>query len=263
MSPLHIVSHDSEYENSDKLAIELMRYVRSMADDKHFPKEGTLLYELIKGERKNALCNDYALTLKRMILDMKLGYARTLNISFNPNGWDMHTLVEYFNEKQGEMIILDPTFSMIVKRKSDGKYATAEDIQRSTLIRDWSKLEFVQLEDREYDYYLDYPLLFLNLHRGSEDWRERANSPIPYLESIALPIEESPGFYLLQHVGQNKNDGSNTITEKVEVNGELQTIVFDGIDKTSKVFGAASINIPLKTKQNIVAYKPKRFVFRD
>jgi len=238
-----------------------MRYVRSMADNRHIPKKGTFLYERIKEARKNALCVDYAHVLKRMILDLKLGDARLLHISFNPNHLDMHTLVEYFDKGQGEWIILDPTFSMFVKRKADGMYATAADIQRSSLNRDWSGLEYILLDDRQYDYYLDYPLLFLNLHNSTGDWKVGARSPVPYLEMVPLPVEKRPGWYVLQYVGQKRIDDDEKITAKVEVNGALQTLVFDGIEQTSKVFGATSIFVPKNIKQNIVAYKPKRFVF--
>ena len=184
-------------------AIELTRYVRSMADSRHAPRKGTLLYKHIDGIRKNALCSDYAPVLQRMIRDLMLGNARVLNVSFNPNRWDMHSLVEYFNKEQGEWVILDPTFSMVVKRKPDGAYATADDIRQATLNKDWSDLDFVLMDNRKYDYYIDYPLLFLNLHRGSEEKGE-AESLDPYIERVSLPIDGRFDWYLLRYLGKNK-----------------------------------------------------------
>jgi hypothetical protein len=261
ISAQQVVSENTNSINSDKLAIELMRYVRSMSDDKHVPKEGTFLYEQTKGTRGNALCVDYALVLKRMILDMKLGDARILNISFNPNHFDAHTLVEYFDKQQGEWIVLDPTFAIYAKRKSDGMYATAADIQRSSLNLDWSELQYFILDDRQYNYYLDYPLLFLNLHNSKSYENVKVESLIPYLIKVTLPVEDDTGWYVLQYIGRNAMDDNESITAKVEINGTLQTIVFDGIEQTTKVFKATSIYIPQDITQNIVAYVPNRFVF--
>ncbi len=242
-----------------EMAIELTRYVHSMADGMNNPRKGTLLYEEINGIRKQALCNDYASVLKRMIQELRIGRARILNVSFNPNGWDMHTLVEYFSEVQGKWIILDPTFAMVVKRKSDNMYATAEDVQQATLRLDWSGLKFILIDDRKYNYYLDYPLLFLNLHRGSASKETAANSLDAYVSKVSLPIVGHRGWYFLKYLGENVND--NKITLEVKIDGELSTLIFDGVNQTTKIFGANSIVIPHNEGNKIVAYKLKRFVF--
>jgi len=257
----HVTPKGSDNSNQTKMTIELMQYVRSMADDRHIPREGTFLYEQVKGLRENALCNDYADVLTNMIQGMKLGDARVLDISFNPNRYDMHTLVEYFDERQQEWILIDPTFSMLVKRKADGMYATAANIQQATLNRDWSELEFILPDDRKYDYYLDYPLLFLNLHRDSSKGKEEARSLLPYLEKVSLPVEGIPGWYILQYVGHKGKGTEEKITASVEVNGALQAFIFDGIEQTSKVFGAKLVSIPQREEGRIAAYKPKQFVF--
>ena len=255
-----VATPSSRGGNQTKLAIELTRYVRSMADDNHIPRDGTFLYERIRGVRENALCSDYAPVLKRMIKRLKLGDARVLNISFNPNGWDMHTLVEYFDEKQKEWIILDPTFAMYVRRKKDNGFASARDIQQATMNRDWSGLEFVTLNGAKYQYYLDYPLLFLNLHGEKKPWKAQATSLLPYLENAPLPARERRGWYILQYVGKDASD-EGAIDASVEVNGSARSLVLDGIGRTSKVFGATSISVPEALHKEIVAYNPKRFVF--
>ncbi len=86
-------------------------------------------------------CTDYAGALNGIIQHYKLGESRILQVAMVNNGYDVHTLVEYFYAKQSQWIVLDPTFNLTATRKSDGGFATAADISRAVRLFQWNAID--------------------------------------------------------------------------------------------------------------------------
>lgn len=89
---------------------------------------------------------------------MRKDSARIKHVSFNPNDYDMHTVVEYNNN--GRWVMLDPTFAMFGINEK-GKISSASDI-RDTVVSN-AKVRYYSDYSTKYGYYINYPLLFLNI----------------------------------------------------------------------------------------------------
>ena len=93
------------------------------------PFTWTELARELPAKRYRALCNDYAETLLRVMADINSQLlSRRLDIALNPNNYDAHTLVEMYETSSARWMLLDPTFDLSVKRSSDGKWASADDV---------------------------------------------------------------------------------------------------------------------------------------
>src|SRR5439155_8740842 len=137
--------------------------------------------------RDPALCTDYAATLLGVIEQLNISApSRILNVAFNQNGYDEHTLVELFNADTGSWMLLDPTFDLTARLAGKNAWATAEDISGSTRLMRFSDIEYVFLGDAgdlyARAYYLDYPLLYLNVYDASD---AEAPSALQYLDQVS------------------------------------------------------------------------------
>ncbi len=150
-------------------------YVRQMADLSNWAFPWTsLMTELRTEMRIQAYCSNYANTLVQVLGQMNIAsrfpedlQPQVFNIAFLWNGFDTHTLVQYWNSDQESWMILDPTFDMTMTRASDGLYASMQDMQAATLSQQWSAINYQFLgswgSEIANDYYLDYPLLYVNI----------------------------------------------------------------------------------------------------
>ena len=187
-------------------------------------------------------CDDYADALLAVLAEMNVELpARQLGIALNPNGYDGHTLVEMFDTANQRWLLLDPTFDLTVRRTTDGKWATAEDLSSATRSQRWGDVSYVFLgEFGDYyarGYYLDYPLLFVNVyHAGQAPITGHGWPVLPYLTSVALPVNGDQQLYVV--------GCSDTTSAELWVDGSVQTIDCSGVDRLSHVFYASSISAP-------------------
>src|SRR6185295_5859772 len=125
--------------------------------------------------------------------------SRKLEIAFNANGFDTHTLVEMLDPSSNRWLMLDPTFDLTVKTVN-GAWATAEDISAATQALQWSSVSYLFLGNRNdayvRAYYLDYPLLYLNVfHVGQTSTLGQGHSVLPYLLTAPLPSSTTYKFF--------------------------------------------------------------------
>ena len=242
---------DDPVPGIDAAFAELAR-VREMADDLGLVLERSLLYRYSRGS--TAGCVGYATTLMVLIEEVNAGLqTRRLDTCLNSNNYDCHTLVEIFDPVQQRWLLADPTFVLTV-RLSDGRWATAKDISDATKSSSWSGLAFQYLGPRgdtlARGYYIDYPLLFLNLSPTYDPW-ERVFSPLPYYEQIAGWPEEA-GLYVVQVPGVS--------TVELGRDGEVVR-VSTGVDGLSPIFYWGSVSATPATPAGIRFYRPRRFLF--
>jgi hypothetical protein len=230
-----------------------------MADFSNLTLEGTLLYQMAASNgRRWALCTDYAQTLLKMLQESGIGPAHYLNIGFNSNYYDMHTLVELHNPEQQNWMLLDPTFSLSPRLTSNGLWATAEDISAASRSQSWGAINYNFLgvlgDTVARNYYLDYPLLYLNVYDSPDSFvLGQGYSPLEFLEEVPLPIS-ARGLYVLRSVIETQTD--------ILINNSIVTVYFNGIDSTSPVIYAGSISLPPAAGGGTRAFVVMRYVFR-
>jgi hypothetical protein len=234
-------------------------FVRTMAPADHRPFEWTPLAPSI-APRYKALCADYALLLLRTLNEINLNLpARRLDVSFNVTNFDVHTLVEMQDPVTGRWMILDPTFDLAAKN-ADGQWATAEDISHATRTSDWNAMSYVMLgvdgDSLARGYYLDYPMLFLNIHREGEARNADAGYPVVgYLTEVMLPVSEpSSQPYVIQCL-----DSATTVD--VVLNGSVTTVACTGTEHTSAVFYGSQIAAVPASQSSFRVFQVPRFVF--
>lgn len=222
-----------------------MRSVNAMADDRNRPYLGTRLeLRISRKNRPLALCIDYAEVLRDIINELKLGRARTADIFFLDNGYDGHTLVEFTPIGSSTGIMLDPTFNLVAKNKKDGNWATLEDISKASRSQRWADIGFITTSAAVSQYYLDYPLLFLNI-KGSGGATYPA---LDHLEQVPAPAGQN-NFYTIR----SQSSGSITAT----INGKATTLECSGDEHLSKIFRAHTVTL----REGLEIYRVRRYVY--
>jgi hypothetical protein len=207
----------------------------------------------------HADCTVYAETLLDVLGELNLQVpARRLDVSLNPNTYDAHTLVEMYIAATDSWMLLDPTFDLSVRRTADNGWATAADVSAATRTQQWGDLTYVFLgpdgDLYAQDYYLDYPLLFLNVYGPGEDPVPGQGEPVlPYFLEVALPISGSHTVYAVGCTGEQ--------TAVLAIDGVEQTVDCSGVDGLSPVFGASTIAPTGGTSGSVKVYQPRRFQF--
>jgi hypothetical protein len=242
-----------------KAALWATDFVRRMAVADGTAFSWTELSAALDDTQLRAACYAYAVTLLQVLSEMNVQLqSKRFDITFNSNGYDIHTLVEMFEPVTARWMLLDPTFDLTVQRTSDGTWATAEDISAATLAFHWNDLSYVFLGDdgdaHAVGYYLDYPLLFLNVyHNGQIGTLGQGQSVLPYLAGAPLPVSGTYQFYAAACA-----PGAQA---ELLVDGVTQTFACDGVDGVSKIFGAATIAATGQTDPSVIVYSVRRFVF--
>lgn len=203
-----------------------------------------------------ALCNNYSYELLSVLDQMNVTdrlpadkQPRIYNTRFNY--LTTHTVVEFWNSDDNDWILLDSNFDLAMKRASDGHWATGEDVRSSVANRDWGAITYVPLGQYGLslvqDYYLDYPLYFLNPEADSNKL-----DPLPYMQQIQTLPTNSKGAYAItadQHPATILKDGQSYQPD------------FSSADPVSWIFLATNVAIPDGSTANIKVYKALRFVF--
>jgi hypothetical protein len=235
--------------------------VRTMSAATGSPFIGTRLADgLISVEKDRAVCTDYAQELVSMLAEMNIGTGvRILDIAFNPNHYEAHTLVEMENRDTHQWMLLDPTFDLTANRTADGLPATAEDLSAATREGRWSDISYVFLgPDGDHwvrSYYIDYPLLFVNVYHAGTSAVEGSGAPIlAYLDVDAVPAQSAvERLYTARCATADPID--------LVVNGAVSTLECSGVDGVTHAFYATSVSAASSTTASLMLYRPRRFVF--
>ena len=238
-----------------KSALQATDVVRTMASDDDGRPFGWTGLSPAVWPRYNAVRGDFTVLLLQVLTDINIGLpTRRLDIAFDTNNVDVHTLVEMLNPGTGEWMLLDPTFDLTVKRP-DGSFATAADLSTATRAFNWSGISYELLGAAQglylTQYYLDYPLLYLNVSQPLVPGQ--GESPVPYLQAVPLPAAAAAQRYLIRCTGSSSAD--------VMVEGTLTSIACNGIDSLSVIFSAVSVAEPVGSPTPFQLYSPRRFVF--
>lgn len=230
--------------------------VRAMALADNRPFSWTpLATEVASRLAFSALCNDFAETLLNMLSEMNIQLtARRLDISLNTTAGDAHTLVELFDPDTARWMLLDPTFDLTARRTADNLWATAEDVSTATRTEEWNDISYEFLgplgDSIASSYYLDYPLLFVNIQHADDSWG--APGPVlPYLEPTSMPVV-AEDMYIAGCAGAPD--------ATLMVSGS-ERVLACGADGLSSVFGASDVAPAASTAPSVVLYRVRRFVF--
>ena len=237
-----------------KSALWATDLVRGMSPIDNRPFAWGGVFETI-GTRYYANCVDYALTLLHVLQQMNSQLqARRLDVALNLDG---HTLVEMLDSVTQRWILLDPTFDLTVSRTVDDVLATAEDMSAATRSEHWSDItyQFLGPLDDYYvrNYYLDYPLLFVDLYRAGDQQVNGQGGPVAlYMETVSLPASTTQVYV----VGCLANQ-----TAELLIDGVVTTVDCSGVDGMSAAFNAATVAATAQTSASVTLYRPRRFLF--
>lgn len=228
----------------------------------HVPRTWTPLYRELSGETYAANCRHYAQTLvdllkaKRLWVDAEGPMRpRTVQVGFVLNGFDGHTLTQVRDARSGHPVLIDPTFEMTFQRR-DGSWATLADISRSVAHRAWDDIRYVPLSDRATalakNYYVDLPLLFLNV--DPLDQRDGGRDPRPYMKKMPPGPVQGDGIYLFE--------GSKNKPVVVEIDGRRQSIEPQGRWHLSRSYRGTTVKFPDSQHRPKAVYRLRRFIFK-
>ena len=187
------------------LARSMAGTVRLMADIDNQPFDDTaLLSTALAASEGAADCVAFSNTLMAQFSDAGFPLqTRTRGVCYNYP--DCHELVEVYDPDNARWDPVDPTFGLYPLSAS-GEPATIEDMSSAARAQAFSTLSYTFLTPNGSSYakayYLDYPLLFLDLYQvGSSTTFEQAApaSLEPFLDLVGN-VTTSPvsGFYTIQ-----------------------------------------------------------------
>jgi hypothetical protein len=242
------------------LAKELTAEVRSMADRDNQPY-GTTALDVIANSAgsSTADCGQFMLALLQLIGEARVALdSRTLNVGIQDDADDAHTLVEVLDVTSNRWITLDPTFGLVTLR-SDGVPATSAEISAAVRAQNWSALTFTFLTDAgelyARDYYIDYPLLFVNIQSasGSGLVQDPPSTLAPYFDSLPLPISGAASYSV------KCAPGSNSAT--TDIDDTTETLDCIGPDGLTAVFLAHTIQPAIGINDTPEGWRLRRFRF--
>lgn len=238
-------------------ALWATNFIREMASPTNVAVSGTLLASYLDTQ-ESATCSEYTEALIYALSEMNVTNSyRSLKVAFDPrNNFDTHVLVEFYDSDQGTWMLLDPTFDLTVRKAADSTWASAVDMMNATRAKQWNTITYDFLGSYANNlanaYYIDYPLLYLNLGAPGGGF-DSAGAPsiLPYLTTLQLPDYDS-GVYLLRDI----------TTPSIQfTDGTINySIDSTGVDNCSYIFYAAAV-IPLASPVSFQLYAINRYVF--
>lgn len=102
-------------------------------------------------------------------------------------------------------------------------------------------------------YYIDYPLLYLNVYRPGEYQPATGSTPLPFLQTVAMPLTSASGTYVVQ----SASDAPATVA----ADGSTMSLVYNGIDHLSQAFTASTVAVTGGDPSSVTIYRIPRFVF--
>jgi hypothetical protein len=237
----------------------LTAVVRAMADDINQPYRPSPLITAVVAEGDIAAdCTAYTTTLLGQLADAAIPlHARGLGICFNTNQYDCHELVEIFDPDTQRWIMLDPTFGLYTLNAS-GQPATAAELSAAARAQAFGTLGFVYLtpagDALARAYYLDYPLLFLNVYQtGTQSTVQPAPPLQPY---FAPPVPAANGAASSYALGCAA--GATSATASIN-SADATYVCTNGF---TQVFYAYSAALDPGNPTGATVLQPRRFVFQ-
>lgn len=249
----------TELDAAFQAAVEV-HDMASPVPQKHLPRSTTTLFRDLAGHAYFANCQDYAETLLHVLREMNVGFRpgtlnpRKIHVGFILNGFDGHTLVEGTDMRSGQDVLLDPTFLLTFRRGE--KWASREDLRATTARQRWDQITYVPLDPRgpslAQSYYLDLPLLFLNI--DPLPGHGKGQDPRPWMEALAeLPAGgEEQGYVFETETPQTFSlivDGSKI---------EIQTLGHPALSRALVMKRAERSEL---TPSQLKVWRTKRYVF--
>lgn len=239
-------------EGRIKNAEALCAYVRGMAVDRNVPTTGTVLHEITTaGGRTSALCNDFTNALIALLATYKV---RLVNTSVTMRFCqETHVLVTAKDPRTQTWFLLDPSFGITPYRISGGARVRAEEIRDAVRAMEFDAIGYRALTPAGYwylhDYYVDYPLLYLNLSQGLQPFD---NVPVlDYLTEQTWPRANLQAAYLV---------GSATGSAVIRRDGVQETVQCNGVGNLSAVMLASTMEaVTMPTTYHL--YTPNRYSF--
>ncbi len=233
--------------------------IRDMALPSHLTIPGTSLADAMFLHRQvYATCGNYSAELERWLREIRLpGAAHMRATGFSSS--DGHVVVEHQFSPGGPWRVLDPTFVLTPRDPVSGAPLSVDDLSSRMRAGEWDAVEYVPLEEASekylLQYYLDYPLLFLNPAPVGlfEAPAGEQLSPLPYLVEAALPIATTWDLFVAQCP-------ENTEQVVLEINGAARLVPCRGPFRMSASFFAAQVESAAGAPPPRV-FRPKRFVF--
>jgi hypothetical protein len=103
-------------------------------------------------------------------------------------------------------------------------------------------------------YYLDYPLLFLNIFHAGQPRTPGLGKPVlRFMDPVAMPVSGSPSVFVVRCT-----EGTTAV---LMIDAVASTIDCSGVDGLSYAFGARQIAPTDATPASVTVLRPKRFVF--
>jgi hypothetical protein len=197
------------------------------------------------------------LIIEQMNLDVQSRAASTCLV---PNKYDCHVLVEMLDEATGQWVLSDPTFGLIAHNASDNSIATLAQMQAAARDEAWSLITYEYLTPTgimfAYNYYLDYPLLFVNTYVSGQQ-----------PPTLTLPADPDTITKYYVPVGSLAPPGAYGAYALQCPNGATSTsAVVDGVSRNldcDATFGVSQIVLAttIVPQDSAVVLKPRRFVF--
>jgi hypothetical protein len=217
--------------------------------------QGSSLHgQVRRGGRTRANCWDYARNLASLLDQAGVGLdARSLSVGFNANLYDTHVAVELRDPTTQTWFVLDPTFMLALHRASDGSRPSPAQLSKLVQKRRFGEIEYRFLdptgESLIRDYYMDYPLLYLN----RLDPAPAFLPVLQYMTEVSLPLPgTSRASYALQCTQGE--------TALVDLDGVRTTVTCDGVESTSHVFLLRTI-APAGDPSSFRVFKVNRYQF--
>ena len=235
--------------------------VREMGDADNQPHDGTPLAATVAALDKGAAdCVAYSNTLLAELADadIPLQYrARGLCFNFP----DCHVLVEILDPASQRWITLDPTFGLFTLNSS-GQPATMDEVSAAVRTGAVGTLAFTYLtpigDGYARSYYLDYPLLFLNLYQVG------SGSPGTAYEQPQISLE--PYFDLMGTTVTGTVTGVYAL--QCAAGASSATATWDGTNQTypcnngfTEIFYGTAISLGQGNSSAVSIGAPHRFVF--
>jgi len=236
-------------------ALWATKFVRAMADANNRPYAWSPLSDFI-APRYSALCSDYAELLLQILEQVNVGLqSRRMDVTFNGTSLDAHTLAEVVDPATGQWMILDPTFALAARR-ADGSWASASDISQATLASRWTDISYVfvstALDAYARAYYIDYPVLFVNVQPKGESVPTPNPYITPYLNAVNMPVNASRRGYVIRCI--------DSTSAQVVVDGAPVSLACNAVGNFSGVFYASTVAAPTSPAA-FELFELLRFVF--
>jgi hypothetical protein len=238
-------------------ALRMTAAMRGMAGyDAAWPR--TILDKVVRDAKTPGPgCEQFADALLRALADQNNPLpVRRLGSCLLANTYDCHTLVEVYLPSRRSWMILDPTFGVAARRRSNGQWASAADISSAVRRGDWDAISYVPLAGDSLDalrsYYIDYPLLFVSPFGEEGPTTKLGPSILRYYTEVSLPVR-GRGAYAVRCPERR--------TVNLLVDERPTTLVCSGTDSLSAVRVASSIEPPDAGGSTARVYRLRRFVF--